>query len=140
MPTVERSEDGEIMTLDFSDCDFTSHVPTHSAQIMNRAYLIARRRYDRHGDRDDLRLALLMRYWSDAYINIEDYAASWNATCIDADFGVSLPIWSKASVDMRALYVAHELCECVERMVQALENAECGVHDRMPCAWEIATL
>lgn len=140
MPTVERSEDGEIMTLDFSDCDFTSHVPTHSVQIMNRAYLIAKRRYDRHGDRDDLRLALLMRYWSDAYINIEDYAVSWNATCIDADLGISLPTWSKASVDLRALYVAHELCECVERMVQALENAECGVHDRMPAAWEIAML
>lgn len=140
MPTVERSEDGEIMTLDFSDCDFTSHVPTHSVQIMNRAYLIAKRRYDRHGDRDDLRLALLTRYWSDAYINIEDYAASWNATCIDADLGVSLPTWSKASVDLRALYVAHELCECVERMMQALENAEAGVHDHMPAAWEIATL
>ena len=107
---------------------------------MNRAYRIAKRRYDRHGDRDDLRLALLTRYWSDAYINIEDYAASWNASCIDADLGISLPTWTKASVDLRALYVAHELCECVERMVQALENAECGVHDHMPAAWEIATL
>lgn len=130
----------EIRTLDFSDFDFTSRTSEHGVQIMNRAYLIAKRRYDRHGDRDDLRLALLMRYWSNAHINIEDYAASWNATCIDADLGISLPLWSKASVDMRALYVAHELCECVERMVQALENAECGVHDRMPAAWEICTL
>ena len=130
----------EIRTLDFSDFDFTSRTSQHGVQIMNRAYLIAKRRYDRHGDRDDLRLALLMRYWSNAYINIEGYAASWNATCIDADLGVSLPTWSKASVDLRALYVAHELCECVERMVQALENAECGVQDHMPAAWEICTL
>ena len=130
----------EIRTLDFSGFDFTSRTSEHGVQIMNRAYRIAKRRYDRHGDRDDLRLALLMRYWSDAYINIEDYAASWNATCVDADLGISLPTWTKASVDLRALYVAHELCECVERMVQALENAECGVHDRMPAAWEICTL
>lgn len=140
MPTVERSEDGEIMTPDFSDYDFSTHVPQHSVQIMNRAYLIAKRRYDRHGDRDDLRLALLMRYWSDAYINVNDCAASWDATRIDDDLGINLPTWSNASVDLRALYVAHELCECVERMVQVLENAECGVHDRMPCAWEICTL
>ena len=59
---------------------------------------------------------------------------------IDADLGISLPIWTKASVDLRALYVAHELTECVERMMQALENAECGVHDHMPCAWEICIL
>lgn len=101
MPTVERSEDGEIMTLDFSDYDFSAHVPQHSVQIMNRAYLIAKRRYGRHGDRDDLRLALLMRYWSDAYINVDDYAASWDATRIDDDLGINLPTWSKASVDLR---------------------------------------
>lgn len=69
-----------------------------------------------------------------------DFSGYGNATCIDADLGISLPTWTKASVDLRALYVAHELCECVERMVQALENAECGVHDHMPCAWEICTL
>lgn len=127
----------DIRTLDFSDFDFSSQLSEHGVQIMNRAYRIAKRRYGRHGDRDDLRLAPLMRYRSDAYVNVEDYAASWNATCIDADIGVSLPIWTKASVDLRALYVAHELCECVERMMQALENAEAGVHDRMPAAWEI---
>lgn len=128
----------EIRTLDFSGYDFSSHVPQHSVQIMNRAYLFAKRAYDRN--RDDLKLALLTRYWSNAYDSIEDYAASWNATRIDDDLSISLPPWEKASVDMRALYVAHELCECVERMVQALENAECGVHDHMPAAWEIATL
>lgn len=136
----EENTCSEIRTLDFSGYDFTSQRSEHGVQIMNRAYRIAKHRYDRHGDRDDLRLALLTRYWSDAYINIEDYAASWNATCIDADLGVSLPTWTKASVDLRALYVAHELCECVERMVQALENAECGVHDHMPAAWEICML
>ena len=140
MPTVERSEDGEIMTLDFSNYYFSSQLSEHGVQIMNRAYRIAMRRYDRHDDRDDLRLALLTRYWSDAYVNIEDYAASWDATRTDDDLGISLPTWTKASVDLRALYVAHELCECVERMMQALENAEAGVHDRMPCAWEICTL
>lgn len=136
----EENTCSEIRTLDFSGYDFSSQQSEHGVQIMNRSYRIAKRRYDQHGDRDDLRLALLMRYWSDAYINIEDHAASWNATCVDADLGVSLPIWSKASVDLRALYVAHKLCECVERMVQALENAECGVHDRMPAARGICTL
>lgn len=136
----EENTSSDIRTLDFSGFDFTSQLSEHGVQIMNRAYRIAMRRYDRHDDRDDLRLALLTRYWNDAYVNIEDYAASWNATCIDADLGISLPTWTKASVDLRALYVAHELCECVERMVQALENAEVGVHDRMPAAWEICTL
>lgn len=99
----DKTTSSEIRTLDFSGYDFSSQTSQHGVQIMNRAYLIAKRRYDRHGDRDDLRLALLMRYWSDAYVNIEDYAASWNATCIDADLGVSLPTWSKVSVDLRAL-------------------------------------
>lgn len=90
-------------------------------------------------DASPLELALTDRYLEGLPDLIEDYAASWDASREDPDLGVSLPAWSKAHVRLRAAYVALEVADCVEVMLQHIEYDECGIHDSMPSAWEITT-
>lgn len=83
-----------------------------------------------------LELALLERYLASFEDSLDDYEASWDASRTAPD-GRVMPAWADVTPDMRADYIALELAQCVSAMMDRIGNAETGIHDCMPCAWEI---
>lgn len=89
-----------------------------------------------HEDLTGLVSALVRRYLEHFEDSLDDYAASWDATREDPE-GRVWPAWSELDLRTRARYVGLEIAQCAIAMVDRIENAEAGIHDCMPEAWEV---
>ena len=80
--------------------------------------------------------ALVRRYLATFEDSLADYEASWDATRTDP-YGCTGPEWAALDVRTRARYIGLEIAQCAAVMLKRIENAEAGIHDVMPDAWEI---
>lgn len=119
-------------------CVTPEHVPDDWPDdlviLYNRAHREARAIL---GEATDLELALLDYVLEGLPDLLEDYEASWDATRIDPDLGVTLPPWSQAHVRQRAAYVAIEAVACVRTLMGWVEYHGPGIHDSMPFATDV---
>lgn len=88
-------------------------------------------------DVTDLASALVRRYLLDLGDNLDDYAASWDASREDPD-GCTWPEWAALGADVQARYIGLEVAQCAAAMLDRIASSEADIHDVMPEAWEVA--
>lgn len=81
--------------------------------------------------------ALVRRYLLDLRDNLDDYAASWDASREDPD-GCTWPEWAALALDAQARYIGLEVAQCAVAMLDRIASSEAAIHDAMPDAWETA--
>lgn len=80
--------------------------------------------------------ALVRRYLPGLGDNLDDYAASWDASREDPD-GCTWPEWAALGADVQARYVGLEVAQCAVAMLDRIASSEADIHDVMPDAWEV---
>lgn len=81
--------------------------------------------------------ALVRRYLPGLRDNLDDYAASWDASREDPD-GCTWPEWAALGADVQARYIGLEVAQCAVAMLGRIASSEADIHDVMPDAWEAA--
>lgn len=81
--------------------------------------------------------ALVRRYLPGLRDNLDDYAASWDASREDPD-GCTWPEWAALGADVQARYIGLEVAQCAVAMLDRIASSEADIHDAMPDAWEAA--